>query len=324
MVIEEARKTLFTMMRRPRNHERKTTPYSIVAPSTNSRSPEPMIMLTSHDMTRTTYRRNDRSEYKRLGRQGARSLVEALLLALEVTKAAAIVVGTATAATTITTAPSTTATIAEATTASSTTTATSSTVAKASTASSTTTAAAATKAATGVLNARSSVVNADGTTFNILAIQSLKSSGSLLSGGEVDIPKAFQCASVAVGRKGNTSDGAVLSKDLLDGIVGAVEREVAKKERIGWSAALVSVLIGAIVTSRLVTRSAEIDVQFTAIKLILVHLGLRLDSIINVGEFDVPEALGATTFTVGDDTAASDLSELLELTTEPIFIDVPA
>jgi hypothetical protein len=282
-----------------------------------------MIILTSYDRTRTTYRRNDRSEYKRLGRQDARSLVETLLLALEVTKATTVVVGTATAATAITTAPSTTATIAEATTASTTTT-TSSTVAKASAASSATTAAAATKAATGVLNARSSIVNADSTTFNILAIQSLKGSGSLLSSGEVDIPKAFQCASVAVGRKGNTSDGAVLSEDLLDGIIGAIEREVAKEKRIGWSAALVSVLVGAVVTGRLVTRSAEIDIQFTAIKLILVHLGLRLDSIFDVGEFDVPEALGATTFAVGDNTAASDLSEFLELTTEPILIDVPA
>ena len=55
-----------------------------------------------------------------------------------------------------------------------------------------------------------------------------------------------------------------------------------------------------------------------------MHLLLGLSSICGGLELDVTEALGAARLAVADDTAASDGTELLELTVEPVLIDVPA
>ena len=43
-----------------------------------------------------------------------------------------------------------------------------------------------------------------------------------------------------------------------------------------------------------------------------------------IRKLDKAEALGAAGLTVADDTAAGDVSEVLELTAEPVLIDVPA
>jgi MFS family permease len=107
------------------------------------------------------------------------------------------------------TATSTTATVAEATTA-----------AAASTA---TTATATTEAAATVVLTRLSVVDTDGTATDLLAVQSLKSGGSLLLGAEVDVSETLEGTSVAVSWERDTGDVTVLLENLLDALVGALE-----------------------------------------------------------------------------------------------------
>jgi hypothetical protein len=250
------------------------------------------------------------------------SLVKALLLTLEVTEAATVGAEATTAATTTVTSTTaaTSTTVAEATTASSTAAATSTTVAEATATSAT----ASTEATTAVVSTGSSVVNADGTTLNILAVQGLERSGGLLGCCEIDVSKALERAGVTVGREGDTGNATVLGEDLLDRIVGAVKGQVAEEKGVGRSAALVTVLGGAVVLGRLLAGSAEVDVQVAAIKFRLVHLLLGSGSLSSSGEFDVSETLGATGLAVGDDTAAGDITEPLELAAEPVLIDVPA
>jgi hypothetical protein len=273
-----------------------------------------------------TYHRNDQSRYSKgeiNEKRRATSLVEALLLTLEVTEAATVGAEATTAATTTVTSTTaaTSTTVAKATTASSTAAATTSAEAAATATSATATTESTTAT---VVGAGSSVVNADGTTLNILAVQSLEGSSSLLSCGEVDVSEALERAGVAVGGERDTGDAAVLGEDLLDRVVGAVERQVAEEEGVGRSTALVAVLGGAVVLCGLLTGSAEVDVQIAAIKLRLVHLFLGGGSLSSSGELDVSETLGATGLAVGDDTAAGDVTEPLELAAEPVLIDVPA
>ena len=157
-----------------------------------------------------------------------------------------------------------------------------------------------------------------------MSVECLKSSSSLLDGAEVDVSEALERAGVTVGGERDTGDVAVLLEDLLDALVGAVEGEVAEEEGVGRSAALIPVLVGARALVGLLAGSAEVDVEATAVKLVLVHLGLGLGSIVGAGELDVAEALGAAALAVGDDTATRDLTEALELTAEPVLINVPA
>jgi hypothetical protein len=272
-----------------------------------------------------TYHRNDQIRYSKCeieGKRQAMSLVKALLLTLEVTEAATVGAEAATAATTTVTSTTatTSTTVAEATTASTTAAATSATVTEATTTSATAT----TEATAAVVSAGGSVVNADSTTLNILAVQGLEGSGSLLGSSEIDVSEALERAGVAVGREGDTGNATVLSEDLLDRVVGAVEGQVAEEEGVGGSAALVTVLGGTVVLGGLLAGSAEVDVQVATIKLRLVHLFLGSGSLSSSGELDVSETLGATGLTVGDDTAAGDVTEPLELAAEPVLIDVPA
>ena len=248
-----------------------------------------------------------------------RQLVEALLLALEFAEATTVGAEPTTAAATSSTASATSSTVAKATAAASTTTA------EAATTSTATTSTAAAKAtASTIVGTRSSVVDADSTALDILTVQSLESSSSLLGGGEVDVSETLERAGVAVGGKGDTSDAAVLGEDLLDGIVGAVKGQVAEEESVGGSAALVAVFVGASVLVRLLTRSAKVHVQLATIELILVHLLLSLGSVGGISKLDVTKALGAPRLAVSNDTAANDVAEALELAAEPVLINVPA
>lgn len=256
----------------------------------------------------------------------ARHLVKGLLLALEVAEAATVEASTTTTATGTSTAA------AKAATAATTTTATA-TVAKSSTAtttaaSATTAEAAATTTATSaVVLTGSGIVDADVATSDILTVQSIKSGSCLLLGTEVDIAEALDGASVAICGQRDASDVAILGEDLLDALVGAVERKVTEEQGVAGSATLVTVLVGTIIglaSVRLLAGGAEVDVQLAAIELVLVHLGLSLRGISNLSELNVSEALGATSLAVGDDTASDDFAEALELAAEPILVNVPA
>jgi hypothetical protein len=68
-----------------------------------------------------------------------------------------------------------------------------------------------------------SVVDTDGTATDLLAVQSLKSGGSLLLGAEVDVSETLEGTSVAVGWERDTGDVTVLLENLLDALVGALE-----------------------------------------------------------------------------------------------------
>jgi phage terminase Nu1 subunit (DNA packaging protein) len=94
-----------------------------------------------------------------------------------------------------------------------------------------------------------------------LAVQSLKSGGSLSLGAEVDVSETLERTGVAVGGERDTGDVAVFSEDLLDALVAAFERDVAEEEGVAGSAALVTVLVRTGTTfGLLLTRSAEVDV----------------------------------------------------------------
>jgi hypothetical protein len=174
-----------------------------------------------------------------------------------------------------------------------------------------------------------------------LAVQSLKSGGSFSLVAEVDVSETLERTSVTVGGERDTGDVAVLSEDLLDALVAALEGDVAEEEGVAGRATLVAVLVATGTgVGLLLAGSAEVDVQLATVELELVHLLLGLGSIGSVGELNVTETikvsegsrimrsgdipLGAAGLTVSDDTAANDLTEALELATEPVFIDVPA
>jgi hypothetical protein len=231
---------------------------------------------------------------------GAIDLVEALLLALELAEATTVGAETTTATTTTAVAKAT---------------------AAAATTSSTSTAEATTST---VISAGGGVVDADSTALNLLTVQCLKGSSGLVNRAEVDVTEALERTSVTVGGKRDTGNVAVLSEDLLDTVVAAVEGQVSEEEGVGRSTALVAVFVGTSALVRLLTRSAEVDVERATVKLILVHLSLSLGGIGSAGKLDVTETLGAATFAVGDDTAAGDVTEALEFATKPGLVNVPA
>lgn len=252
----------------------------------------------------------------------ARRLVEADLGALEVTKATTVEGAATTAAAT-----ATTATVTEAT-ATSTASTAATTVAEATTAATTsattsteTTAAAAVAVITG-----SSEVETDGTTGNLSAVEGLESSGSLLSGREVDVAETLEGTGLTVGGEGDTGDVAVLLESLLDDLVRAVEGEVTEEEGVAGSRALVAKLVGAVegLVGRLLAGSGEVNVEGTAIELVSHHLLLGGGSSGSIIELNVTETLGAAGLAVADDTAADDVTEALELAAEPVLVNVPA
>ena len=246
----------------------------------------------------------------------AKCLVEADLGALEVTEATAVERTTTAAASTSTAATTTTVTEATAATAG---TATATTTTAATTTETTT-------AATVAVVTSSSEVKTDGTTSNLGTIESLESGGSLLSGREVDVTETLEGTGLAVSGKRDTGDVAVLLEGLLDNLVAAVEGEVTKEEGVAGSGALVTELVGALegLVGRLLTGSGEVDVEGTTVELVAHHLLLSLGGSLGGVELDVTETIGAARLAVADNTAADDVTELLELAVEPVLINVPA
>jgi hypothetical protein len=253
----------------------------------------------------------------------ARRLVEADLGALEVSEATTVEGTTTTATTATATTTATTTTVAEATAAATTATTEASATAAATTAATTTETA---TASTVAVIAGSSEVETDSTASNLGAVESVKSRLGLLSGREVDVSETLEGTGLAVCGQRDTGNVAVLLEGLLDDLVGAVEREVTEEESVAGGAALVAVLVGTVegLVGRLLAGSAEVDVEGTAVKLVSHHLLLGLSSSIGILKLDVTETLGAAGLAVADDTAAGDGTEVLELTAEPVLIDVPA
>lgn len=248
--------------------------------------------------------------------------LEGDLLALEVTETSTVGGRRAVeAAATTATATTASTAVTESTTASAATATTS--VLEASTATATATAEATTLV--GLTGGR--VVETNVTAIDIGTVHGLKSTGGLLGAGELDVSVTLGGAGVTVGGNADGVDGTVLAEVAGKAVLGGVERKVAGEESGRGNALLVAVLcgtvVGAVATILLgLTRRAEIDSQGTAIELDTV-LGVEgLDSGIDVGKLNVGETLGATRVGVGDDTDG-DGGELLELTAEPVLVDVP-
>jgi hypothetical protein len=114
----------------------------------------------------------------------------------------------------------------------------------------------------------------------------------------------------------------------MKSILSGAERKVANEESVTLGAGLVTVRTGTslnAVTTLLVvlTASGVVKVDGTAVE-IGTLLGLHgLGGIGSVGELNVTEATGAAGLTVGDNAAAGELTELGELTLEPLLVDVP-
>lgn len=166
------------------------------------------------------------------------------------------------------------------------------------------------------------------TAGNFPTLASLKSGLGLIDAAELNIAKTLGVTGVDVGGETNAQDGAVVSKDFLDLILGSVEGEVTDEEGVGGRAALVAELAGAVLltigTAGIVLASVgKVNVQLTAIELAALLGGMSLDGVSIVDELNITEALGAARVTVGDDADARDLAELLEFAGEPLLINVP-
>jgi hypothetical protein len=126
----------------------------------------------------------------------------------------------------------------------------------------------------------------------------------------------------------NIDNSSMLAEGLTNHVLVSTEGKVTKEEGIGRRvlgvAEGLSTVVGAFTRSVVVTRGGEVDVGLTTIDQRSL-LGLESSGGIDgVAEIDVTETLGASSGLVGDDTSTSDLSELLELTVEPLVINVPA
>jgi hypothetical protein len=115
-----------------------------------------------------------------------------------------------------------------------------------------------------------------------------------------------------------------LTNSVLVSIKGKVAKEEGVRRRVLVVAILLSTALSTFLWCGIVTGSGEVDIGFTAINECTL-LGLEsCGSIGRVDELDVSETLGATSGLVADDTSTRDLSELLELTVQPLVINVPA
>jgi hypothetical protein len=150
----------------------------------------------------------------------------------------------------------------------------------------------------------------------------------LINGSELDVAEALGAAGLLLSRQTDAEDTALGTEDLMKSILSGAERKVANEESVTLGAGLVTVRTGTslnAVTTLLVvlTASGVVKVDGTAVE-IGTLLGLHgLGGIGSVGELNVTEATGAAGLTVGDNAAAGELTELGELTLEPLLVDVP-
>jgi hypothetical protein len=247
------------------------------------------------------------------GHLGALELGDAALALVEATAAATTEATTATST-------ATTSTAAEATAAAATTEAATATTAT------TTTAAEATTVTT--LGTGSAEVETDGTTLDLLTLEGTVGGLGLLNGRELNVTEALGAAGLLLGGQTDAEDAALGTEDLVESILSGTERKVANEEGVALGAGLVTVRTGTglnTVTTLLVVLAASgvVKVDGTAVE-VGTLLGLHgLSGIGSVGELDVAEATGAARLTVGDNAAAGELTELGELTLEPLLVDVP-
>lgn len=121
----------------------------------------------------------------------------------------------------------------------------------------------------------------------------------------------------------------MLLEVLADNILGSIETKVGTEDGGAWLtrrvAVLVLALLAAVLSCTLVlARSAEVDTKFTVVEQSAVLLLESLSGVCWVDKLDVSEALAPVAVTVGDDANASELSIALELTSEPLLVNVPA
>jgi hypothetical protein len=234
----------------------------------------------------------------------------------------ALVEGTTTGSTEATTATTatTTTTATEAATAAATTEATTTTTAA------TTTAAEATTVTTSGAGSRE--VETDGTTLNLLTVEGTVSSLGLINRSELNVTEAFGATGLLISGETDAEDGTLGTEDLVESILSGAEGKVANEEGVALGAGRVAVrastVLGAVSTGLGgLTGSGVVEVDGTAVK-IGTLLGIHgLDSIGSAVELDVTETAGAASLTVGDDAASGELTELGELTLEPLLVDIP-
>ena len=115
-----------------------------------------------------------------------------------------------------------------------------------------------------------------------------------------------------------------LTKSVLVNLEGDVTDEKGVRLWVLGVTVLLGTLVGTLTWSGGVTRSREVNVGLTTIDESTLLSLKSLGGISRVGELDVTETLGAASGLVTDDTGSGDLTELLELTVEPLVINVPA
>ncbi len=126
----------------------------------------------------------------------------------------------------------------------------------------------------------------------------------------------------------NVDDGSMLSESLTDHVLinikGQVTAEESVRRWVGRVTELGSSGLSTVLWCLLGSWGREVDICWASID-ILVLLGLESSGgRLRLGELNVSETTGSARLLVSDDTGAGDLSELLELTVEPLIINVPA
>lgn len=87
---------------------------------------------------------------------------------------------------------------------------------------------------------------------------------------------------------------------------------------------MLSTAVGLVFWTIVGSWGREVDIGLATINVLILLGSKGSSSGGRAGELNVSESLGASTLTIGDDVCTGDLSELLELTVQPLVIDVPA
>jgi hypothetical protein len=202
------------------------------------------------------------------------------------------------------------------------------TSATATTAEATATATTTSAAVAAIVAALRSEVEADVAAGNVGTLQSLMCGLSLLNGAHLDVTETLEGTSVTVGRETDGLDGTVLAEGLGQGILIGIEANVADEDGVGWGLGGVAVLVGTVeallLRSLLRAGLASVHTKLTVVKQVAVTSGESLLCIGSAGVLDVSEPLAAARLAVGDDAYTLDLTELLELASQPLLVDVPA
>lgn len=181
---------------------------------------------------------------------------------------------------------------------------------------------------TAVSGARGAEVQAQSAALNLIALHGAVGSLGLLDGAVLNVAEALGATRLGVGRQTDTDNAAGLTEAVTESVLGGTEGQVADEQSVAGGAGGVTERAGPVlgtVTLLLVVLAASsvVKVDGAAIELRALLSGHSLDGIGSVGVLDVAETAGAARLTVGNDTAARELTELGELALEPVLIDVP-